>query len=242
MTVRNFINGAPLLTLAVLVDLNTPTLEVTSTAGYPATPFTIALERGTVNEEVVLCTSKVANAFTVTRGWDGTTKKTHGIGAAIEHTTAAIDYIEANTHINDSTGDVHPQYLLKGAFGAKGRMLVGTGAGVFAALPVGADNNVLIADASQATGERWGQVVAASIADGVIPEGKLTASVQQSLIARQAGAPAAVNGREYYDSGQSRPFVYVGAWYKKAFGVGYIVVSPGAPSGGSDGDVWLRYV
>jgi hypothetical protein len=242
MTVRNYINGAQLLTLSVAVNTTDVTLTVSSTAGYPTAPFTMALERATANEEVVLCTAKTANTFTVTRGWDGTTGKNHSIGAAVEHTTAAIDYVEANTHVNDNTNDVHTQYVRKAAYSAKGAIVIGTGVGAIAALAVGADNTVHMADAAQATGTKWGTLVAASITDGVITEAKLTTSAQQSLIARQSGAPTAVNGREYFDTSDNRPRVYVGAWYKKAFGVGFITYSTGAPSGGLDGDVWLRYV
>lgn len=238
---RNYINGAPLLTLGVAVSPTDVTLGVTSTAGYPATPFTGALERGTVNEEVVLVTGKTSNTFTVVRGWDGTTGKNHSIGAALEHTTAAVDYVELNAHLNDAVSDLHPQYLLESQFSAKGRELIGTGAGTFGGLAVGANDTVRVADSAAATGQKWATLGAASIIDGVISEAKLTTSAQQSLIARQSGAPAAVNGREYYDTSLGRPFVYIGTWFKKTFGAGLISWGTGGPSGGVDGDIYFRY-
>ena len=230
IAVRNYINGAPLLTLSTAVNISAVTFEVASTSGYPTAPFILALERGTPNEEVTLCTAK-----------------THSIGAAIEHTTSAVDYVEANAHVNaDGTTtprstDVHAQYLLKTAYAAKGRVIVGTGAGTFSALAVGADATVFQADAAAATGTKWATLGAASITDGVITEAKLVAAVSQGLIARTTPAPAAVNGREYYDTAAGRPYTYINAWRPKTFGAGFISFGTGAPSGGVDGDLYFRY-
>ena len=47
MALRNYANGAPLLTLSSGINTVAVTLTVSSTSGYPAAPFTIALERGT---------------------------------------------------------------------------------------------------------------------------------------------------------------------------------------------------
>lgn len=172
MTARNYINGAPLLTLAVQVDSSAVTLEVDSTAGFPDPPFVIAMERATSNEEVVLCTGKTLTTFTVVRGWDNTTPKAHGIGAAVEHTTAAIDYREANEHHN-SIGDVHPQYLLRNAFTGKGRILVGTGAGAWNARAVGSNGLALLADSGQSDGVTWGQISTAGIANSAVTAAKV---------------------------------------------------------------------
>lgn len=242
MATRNYINGAPLLTLAVLVNDAAGILEVSSTAGFPDAPFTMALERGTVNEEVVLCTAKAATTFTVLRGWDGTTAKGHSIGAAVEHTTAAIDYVEANTHVNDAINDVHPQYILKTAYTAKGRILVGTGAGVTTPLAVGANDRVLIADSATSSGVKWAQIPSAALADAIVNESKLSTSVEQSIVARVGSAPAAINGRVYYNTGDHRFYGRQnGNWRSIVTGAGRVTVGTGAPSGGADGDIHLRY-
>lgn len=241
MAVRNYINGAQLLTLTVGVNTTAVTLEVTSTAGFPTAPFTLALERGTVNEEVVLCSAKTATTFTVTRGWDGTTGKAHSIGAALEHTTAAIDYNEANAHINNSSGDVHSQYVLKSEFGAKGRILVGTGAGTFDDLPVGPNGKMLIADSAQATGLAWADVPVLAITNGSISAAQLTTAAEQSLIARQGSAPAAVNGRVYFNTGDNQWYGYNGSWRKLPWNAGKITISSASPSGGADGDIWFKF-
>lgn len=92
---RNYSNTAPPVALTVAATNVATTLTVASTTGYPAAPFLLGLERGTANEEVCLCTSLTATAFTVTRGYDNTTAKTHAIGTSVEHTVAAIDYAQA---------------------------------------------------------------------------------------------------------------------------------------------------
>lgn len=95
---RNYTNTAPPVSLSISVDESSTTLTVSSTEGYPEAPFTLGLERGTANEEVALCTVKSSTTFTVERGYDGTTAKSHAIGTSVEHTVAAIDYDEARDH------------------------------------------------------------------------------------------------------------------------------------------------
>jgi hypothetical protein len=239
MTTRNYVNGAPLVTLAVGVDASAVTLEVASTSGYPTVPFVLALERGTVNEEVVLCTSKSSTTFTVTRGWDGTTGKAHSAGAACEHTTAAIDYTEANEHHN-STGDVHAQYILKSGFTAKGQVLVATGSGAFTALAVGADGLVPVASAAAASGIAWGTIGTAGITDLAVTEAKLATLVKESIIRKLGASPTVGEGIQYFNTGDSRWYGYRGAWKKMTFGAGEISWGTAAASGGTDGDIYFK--
>lgn len=113
MARRQYSNTAAPLSLTVAATTSSTTLTVSSTTGYPTAPFTLGLERGTANEEVVLCTALSATTFTVTRGYNGTSGKAHAIGASVEHTVAAIDYDEANLHVNATltSDDPHPQYV-----------------------------------------------------------------------------------------------------------------------------------
>jgi len=101
---RNYTNTAQPQPLTVAATTSSTVLTVASTTGFPTAPFLLGLERGTANEEVVLCTAKDATTFTVTRGYDGTSGKTHAVGTAVEHTVAAIDYRQAGEHIGASTG------------------------------------------------------------------------------------------------------------------------------------------
>ena len=111
MATRNYNNVALPIPLTVGVNNVATTLTVGTTTGYPTAPFLIALERGTPNEEVVLCTASAATTFTVQRGFDNTTGKAHNVGAIVEHTAAAIDYNEANAHHNNTALDEHSQYM-----------------------------------------------------------------------------------------------------------------------------------
>lgn len=247
MALRNYIDGATLLTLSVGINNTTDTvLTVASTAGYPATPFTIALERGTVNEEVCLVTGKTGTTFTVTRAFDGTTIKAHSSGTSVEHATTAADYRDANAHVYDTTRDDHTQYANKSLWAAKGTVLVASGAGVPAALAVGGDSLVLIADSTQTTGVRWGGVAANQISASAVTFAKLDSALQQKVIqvlttGTYPGSPAA--GEVVYTTDNSRWEGYVGAvWQPIPYGVGKVTYSTGAPSGGADGDVWLQYV
>lgn len=129
--IRNYANVAQPTSLTSDIGINDTTLPVVSTAGYPSTPFTIVLERGQPNEEVVLVQGKTGTSFTdCVRGYDSTDKNSHLATSPVEHVVAAIDYREANEHVNDTTGDPHPQYVLESA-------LEGSVGGFGLAAPVG---------------------------------------------------------------------------------------------------------
>lgn len=118
MTLRNYKNDAPPIALTVLATVGATTLTVASTAGYPAAPFLLAIDRGTPTEEVVLCTALTATTFTVVRGYDGLGPHEHQIGASVEHGAAAIEFREANAHINSADGSMHFSTGMIGMTGA----------------------------------------------------------------------------------------------------------------------------
>ena len=242
MALRNYTNNAPQLALTTAVNTSAVTLAVTSTAGYPAAPFTLTLERGTVNQEVTRCTALTGTTFTVARG---ATPKAHAIGASVEHTSEAADYSEANTHVNQNTSatDPHPQYLKESGFTTKGQVLIATGAGTYAALGVGANTYVPIADSTTATGWKWGQVVATSIVDNSITIAKLDDNIERSLVRRLASNPASPqNGELIYNTTAANWHGYIGSvWCKMPYNAGKITISTAAPSGGEDRDLWFRY-
>lgn len=155
MAARNYLNTAPPVGLSSDVDDAAIVWPVPTTAGYPSAPFTLTAERGTSNEEVALCTVKGPTSFTVTRAYDGTVAVAHASTAPIEHAVAAIDYREANFHINDQSHDQHTQYLRKSLLTAKGDLYVATGSGIIARLGIGADGLFLGADSGQTAGLGW---------------------------------------------------------------------------------------
>jgi len=127
---------------------STTGITVGSNTSFPAVPFTLGLERGTTNQEVVECTAlSGSTGFIVTRGFNGSPILAHPQGASVELTSAAIDYSEANAFVN----------LLQD----KGDLLVfGSIAQRFA---VGADGTALTADSGQSSGLSWVQPVPAGI-------------------------------------------------------------------------------
>lgn len=104
MTVRNYTNTATEGTLAAGITSATTTLTLSSFAGYPTVPFIAVIDRGTADEEIVLVTSAAAGSAVATRGYDGTTAKSHATGATFAHAVAAKDFAEANTHVNTAAG------------------------------------------------------------------------------------------------------------------------------------------
>ena len=101
--------------VGVGIDASQTTIPVVSTADFPTAPFTIAVDRGTATEEAMLVTSYTATEMEVQRGFDGTETGpnvgyAHDHGAQVEHVAVALDYREANKHIEDDTRDDHSQY------------------------------------------------------------------------------------------------------------------------------------
>ena len=98
MGLRNYSNTTPNVTLRHTIDAAAVYITCTnSTDVFPDAPFTLILEPDTVNEEVVEVTSKngTENIFTITRGIDGTTAKSHSAGASAIHGVSARDFAEA---------------------------------------------------------------------------------------------------------------------------------------------------
>lgn len=104
MTARNYNNVTTLGTLSAPASPTATTFTTTSFTQYPAVPFTATISRNQPDEEVVLVTSASTGTLTVTRGYDGTVGQTHAAGATVEHTAVALDYTEANTHVNATAG------------------------------------------------------------------------------------------------------------------------------------------
>ena len=115
--------------------------------GVSGRPFYVVIDRGTVSEEKILCSSRSSNTLTVYndgitigRGADDTSITSHSINAVIEHVFTATDADEANALVNTLTtpGDI----LIYGPTGNT-------------RLPIGADGSILISDSAEANKARW---------------------------------------------------------------------------------------
>lgn len=112
---RQYAGGAKPTTLASSLGNSPANLTISGTdfANYPTGsigPFYIVIDRGTVNEEKILCVSRTSNTITVYddgvtngRGADGTSIVAHSQGATVEHVFTATDADEANAHVNTSS-------------------------------------------------------------------------------------------------------------------------------------------
>lgn len=119
MSQRNYNNITTPGSLTGPVASSATTLPVTGFTQYPTPPFTITVDRNTATEEICLVTAVTGTNLTVTRGFDGTAGFSHSAGAMVEHTAGAIEYTEANTHNNATSGVHGTTGLLVGAEGAQ---------------------------------------------------------------------------------------------------------------------------
>ena len=76
-------------------------MAVTAVSGWPSSfPYTLLIDKDTVNEEIVSVTARTGNTLTVIRGVDGTTGIAHAAGANVQHGVSARDFDEPNAFIN----------------------------------------------------------------------------------------------------------------------------------------------
>lgn len=104
MTVRYYSSVAQQTTLASTITGTTTVFSVASTTGFPSTtPFTLALDYGAPNEELVEVTDMAGVSLTATRAIDGTSATTHNSGAIVRHVSSARDFSDSRSHENAST-------------------------------------------------------------------------------------------------------------------------------------------
>lgn len=105
MTVRHFIDNAPAVTLSATIDNAVASFAVSSLVGFPTSfPYNATVDRGTASAEQMLVTNTVGLTVYVNRNINGLGAYSHTTGATFEHTADAIDFAEANTHINSNNG------------------------------------------------------------------------------------------------------------------------------------------
>lgn len=107
MPIRNYSSTSKAGELATSVTAESTTLLlVDPPVGLPSAPFVAIIDRDTTTEEVVLVTNLSGSTLTVERGFDSTPAVTHAAGAKFEHGVTALDFREANLHVN-AEANVH---------------------------------------------------------------------------------------------------------------------------------------
>ena len=101
MARRYYSSIAAQTTLSASIDSSTSTVPVTAVSGWPSSfPYTLLLDKDTVNEEIVSVTGRTGTTLTVTRGADGSSGIAHSAGANVQHGVSARDFDETNSFIN----------------------------------------------------------------------------------------------------------------------------------------------
>lgn len=100
-------NIASPTTLSGNINNSVTSATVAATTGWPSsTPYIVALDYGTSNEELVKVTSNAAGTLTIVRGFGGTSAVSHSTGATVRHVLNAQDLTDFRTH-EQSTAAVH---------------------------------------------------------------------------------------------------------------------------------------
>lgn len=74
-------------------------IQVASTFGFPLTlPYTLALDYGASNEELVQVNNVGGLTLDITRAIDGTSVSSHNPGAVVRHVSSARDFTDSRTH------------------------------------------------------------------------------------------------------------------------------------------------
>ena len=162
MARRYYSSTAVETTLTSSVSNSATTLPVASTSGFPGTtPFTLILDEGTVNEEVVTVTGVASLNLTVTRGEDGTSAVSHSNGGTVKHGVSARDFDEANAHVNTTSGNPHSVTaadvgaIANSLVDAKGDLIAASADNTPARLAVGTNGQILVAASGETTGLAW---------------------------------------------------------------------------------------
>jgi hypothetical protein len=102
---REFTGAALRTNLSANISSGDSSFSVTDAVGFPsgANPFAVVLDRGTSDEEKMLISSRSGTTFTIqTRGYDGTTARSHTSGAFVDHILDAATIQDMNTTTYDN--------------------------------------------------------------------------------------------------------------------------------------------
>jgi hypothetical protein len=103
MARREYKGAAVQTTLVSGITTSSSSLSLTAYTGWPTGSFTMIIDPGLAGEEKLLCTSQISGTVTITtRGYDNTTASAHTAGAVCYPAPMAVDFDEANSHVNSN--------------------------------------------------------------------------------------------------------------------------------------------
>ena len=104
MSARVYAGAATPTTLSgSITNVSTSGTITIATNWLTSGQFSIVVDPGLAGEEKILCTLSGTTLTFITRGYDGTTAASHNSGAVVYPVPTAIDFSEANTHVNASS-------------------------------------------------------------------------------------------------------------------------------------------
>lgn len=107
VTARHFRDFSPTAVVQADIDNSVTSVTLDVAAGFPTSyPWPATIDRGTTTAEAVTVTNAVGTVLTITRDANGLGAFSHVAGAKFEHTANAIEFQEANDHVNADT-NVH---------------------------------------------------------------------------------------------------------------------------------------
>ena len=102
---RYYSSTAVRTTLVSSIGTSDTSFQPASDSGFPPSyPFVLVFEKDSANEEIVEVTAKVGSSFTITRGIDGTSARSHSAGTSVEHALIADDLTDFRAHEAAASG------------------------------------------------------------------------------------------------------------------------------------------
>jgi len=105
MARREYKGAATPTTLVSGITNSATSLTIADSTNWPTGSHSLVIDPGLAGEEKILATSRTGTVVTLTtRGYDNTTAASHLAGAIIYPVPTAIDFDEANSHVNSTAG------------------------------------------------------------------------------------------------------------------------------------------
>ena len=239
LPVRKGYSGSGVSTTLTSSPTNSDTtFTVAAVTNWPNTyPFYIVVDPGTTKEEKMRVTGVSSLTVTVVRGQDDTTAVAHTSGAVCYPVFTADEADEANK--------------IASAMTTKGDIITTNGTDINR-LGVGTNTHVLQADSASTNGIKWGQIVEGSIADSAVTSAKIadgtivnadinaSAAIALSKLATGALPTGITVSSENVVNGSLLTTDFDTTTAVASGGVPVITVSTSDPTGGKDGDIWIK--